>query len=165
MRREQELRILFLYSQFSFHNASELVPFQTALAGFKKCQITITSMSSVIKCQALCRWCNHLLCQTMARRSVSTCRSKDNDKLNKSSYYIYMTRQHRKTKCTQSLTQRQTKTIAGHHFQICEELCALLDPGEKGRQMKSHVLWEPGEGTTPRHVSAKVRCLINSQEL
>lgn len=112
-----------------FSNASELVPFQTAQADFKKCQITITSTSSVIKCQALCRWCNHLFCQTVARRSVSTCHSKDNDKLNKNSFYIYMTRQHRKTKCTQSFTQRRTKTTAGHHFQICEEqqLCALLD--------------------------------------
>lgn len=121
-------------------------------------------MSSVIKCQALCRWCNHLFFQTTARRSISTCCSKENDKLNKNSFYIYMRRQHRKT---QSLTPRQTKTMAGHHFQICEEqqLCALLDnyPQLQEREGKrDEVTCFVRIMQRTQAVSANGRCLINS---
>lgn len=66
-----------------FHKTSKLVLFYIFLTSFKKCQIIITSVSSAIKCQALCRRCNHPLFQTTARGRVSTFHSTDNNKLNK----------------------------------------------------------------------------------
>lgn len=167
MRRE--LRILFLYSWFSFHNASELVPFQTVLTDLQKCQVTITSMSSVIKCQALCRWCNYLFFQTMARRCVSTCHSKDNDKLNKKipststwedieKLDVFSLSHQDKLRPLQGIIFISARSSSSVHYLITILSCRR----ERAREMKSHILSDSGEGTAPGCVSAKVRGLINS---